>query len=102
MIDPPPVENIRTTVEGAFRHRIYPGDDGILEDPYHCLDCLAEADFFVGKDWKTIPSDVLRLHTSALFLFTGEALRFFLPAFLIAVLDYENADTIEEALITLL
>jgi hypothetical protein len=53
-----------------------------------------------GKDWKTIPDDVLMANRSASAFLTPAAYRYFLPAFMkLAINRYAEADTLVHDLI---
>ncbi|WP_425389086.1 DUF6714 family protein [Cylindrospermum stagnale] len=50
---------------------------------------------FRGKDWKKIPLETLRYNADSLFFFTPQAYRFYLPAYLLASIQfYREADII--------
>lgn len=58
---------------------------------------------FQKRRWSAIGIETLRYHAEALFFFTPQAYRYFLPAYLLAVLeDYEASDIISNVLITTL
>jgi len=80
----------------AFSAVLYPGDDKILIDSTGLdLESNQIADVFRGKKWNEILLDDLRRHHKAVFFFTPEAYRYYLPAYLRATLQhYKRAGTI--------
>jgi hypothetical protein len=60
--------------------------------PHDCLECDEIRRDFDGQSWRTLDENVLRRHaSSALSLFSAEAKRYFLPAWLIrAISDPES------------
>ena len=98
----------RVSLEHAFAKVPYPSDDNITDCEYKrscgnsCLDCLQIADYFHGKNWRREKTKDLRRNEDALNLFTVEALHYFLPAFVWAVLeDKQEADVLYDKLIFL-
>jgi hypothetical protein len=82
-------------IEAAFADTIYPGDVNISNQG-HCFECAEIAEAFRGKNWQEL-HDVrfLRYYDAALSLFKPPAFRYFLPAYMRAVLiDAEVADVI--------
>lgn len=76
----------RRRIEIAFAETPYPGDQNIT--PHECSECAAIRNALKGTDWHDwieAPVAELRRH-AVLPLFSPEALRYFLPAFLIAVI----------------
>ncbi len=79
-------DEIRQRIEEVFASAPYPGDDNIA--PHECGECAAIRNALKGthwRDWLDVPVSELRRHV-VLQLLSPEAVRFFLPAFLIAVL----------------
>jgi len=77
--------SVRQTIESAFAQVGYPGDDNII----HCICpiCRNIAAYFRGTRWEVHSLESLRKHQLALSLFTPEAFRYFLPAFMTRTLD---------------
>ena len=85
----------------SFADVQYPGDEKLVSDNtgYH-LECNQIKAAFKGRHWKEIPLELLRYHSEALFFFTPEAYRFYLPAYLIAgSLHYPDADRIPDSIV---
>lgn len=66
-------------IEAAFADVEYPGD--------HSLYRTNETKELIGKHWKNLPLELLRVQERILYL-SPEALRFYLPAYLIAIATY--------------
>jgi hypothetical protein len=65
-----------------------------------CLECPEIAKAFRGRRWDAVPLETLRYHHEALFLFTDEAYRYFLPAYLTAtVKSYKKAGNISHSVV---
>jgi hypothetical protein len=89
-------------IEHAFATSQYPGDDRLVENPsyWEAPDVVAS---FKGKNWQEIPVEVLFTHRLSLPLFTPEAFRYYLPAYLIAsVLHPNEVDTLTENIFSML
>lgn len=79
-------DEIRQRIEAVFAATPYPGDDNIA--PHDCGECAAIRNALKSTDWRDwieAPVAELRRH-AVLPLFSPEAFRYFLPAFLIAVI----------------
>lgn len=79
-------DEIRHRIEVAFALTPYPGDGNIA--PHDCGECAAIRDALKNTDWRDwleVPVAELRRY-AVLPLLSPEALRYFLPAFLITVL----------------
>ncbi len=73
---------IATAIARAFEHTKRPSDDQIVTDPNSWVaDDLLPA--FQGKDWQEISDETVYLYRLELGYFTPEALRYYLPAFLV-------------------
>jgi hypothetical protein len=83
-------------IEGAFESLSYPGDDDLIGAPTH-WEAPEVLEAFRGKHWKDVPLSVLFTHRLSLPLFSDEAFRFYLPAYLVAALLHpEEVDTLRE------
>src|SRR5689334_6156359 len=90
---------LRESIESAFGDVPHPGDDNITRHA-GCLECAEIADYFRGKSWRGHSMQGLWRIRDALPLLTPEALHYFLPAFMLAVLDApDEADVTPEAII---
>ncbi len=84
-------QDVRRRIIEAFGDVQYPGDNAICSAPPEriavepALQHLISA--FRHQDWRTLDSGVLEHYCDDLPLFTAQALRYFLPAFLILSLD---------------
>ena len=85
----PFVMTIRESIESAFADVPYPGDDNVTRCTHEdCLECDAIAAYFRGTTWRDHTVEQLREHQSAITMFTPEAFRYFLPAFMLQSLGY--------------
>jgi hypothetical protein len=78
-------------IEQAFAAVPYPGDDGICQGVTDEGQCpLSEeeriAAVFRGRHWKEVPLDDLARYSATLCFLTPAAYRFYLPAYLLAVI----------------
>ncbi len=89
---------LQNLIESAFADVPHPGD-------CHITTCSGdEADditaYFRGRTWRGHSSEQLCYHNSAFSFFTEDALIYYLPAFLIALVeDPETANTIAEPIL---
>jgi len=89
---------LKQTIETVFADVPYPGDENITRCPYECRECRRIANFFKGRQWTGQTAEELRQYHVALSLFTPQAFRYFLPAFMLVSLDgYERGDVIPDA-----
>lgn len=95
-----PAEDVRKLIEGAFADTPVPGQTlkDIIAPPRQGDGEERDiADYFRGTTWRGHSAKDLRAHSSALGYFTGEAFRYWLPAFMIAEIDDpDEADVIAE------
>lgn len=71
-------------IKEAFGQTEYPGDN-FLQGSFEGSEPYEEIEPFKGRqDWQSIDPELLDTHSSALSFFSEGALRFFLPAYLIA------------------
>lgn len=82
------VETLTAKVEEAFSDTVYPGDENLTDSTYGEEPEALVNDFREKKDWKSLTPDFLNQAPegwgSALSFFSGAALQFYLPAYLIA------------------
>jgi hypothetical protein len=79
---------IRESIESAFRDVPYPGDDNITRCTHaDCLECAEVAEHFRGMTWHGHTMQSLWRVRDTIPLLTPEALHYFLPAFMLAILD---------------
>jgi hypothetical protein len=97
---------LRGAVERAFADREYPGDDRIADSDsrYESYEGHAVAAFHRGKDWREItlhhlfdnyPGDP----TACLAFMQPEGWRYYLPAYVLMALDWEESDAVGDAVI---
>jgi hypothetical protein len=95
------LERLKSKIKQAFAEAEYPGDDQILYDRDHCLECQQVAADFQGQSWPQMPFKILRFNRESFgSQFTPEGFRFYLPAYLLAAL--EDGDVLEYTLFSLL
>lgn len=77
------LQQLRSAIEIAFVDAAYPGDDKLISHP--CEECFRVRDNFKGTVWKDWTKRDLAEGggTAPLALFTPEAFRFYLPAYLL-------------------
>jgi hypothetical protein len=73
--------SLQETIEAAFKNTPYPGDKNITT--CQCPECEKIGARFRGTTWRDHTLDQLQQHQTAISLFSPEALRFFLPAFMV-------------------
>lgn len=79
-------------ISQAFSDSSYPGDDNISVPTY---DDEGTTEYFKGRKWFGHSVEDLRRHSSSLTFFTNEAFCYFVPAYMLAVIeDAEAADVI--------
>ncbi len=84
-------------IEQAFALVPYPSSERLTT--HRCLECDEIDQYFRGTTWPSHSVEELRLHAAALSLFTPEAFRYFLPAFMLATLqDPDRADVIPDSI----
>jgi hypothetical protein len=99
----------RPSVERAFANRTYPGDDRIADSGprYPSYEGRIVTDFHRGKDWREItlrhlfddyPGDA----TACLAFMQPEGWRYYLPAYLLIALDWEESDAVGDAVVGIL
>jgi hypothetical protein len=89
-------QDTRQLIEAAFADVPYPGDDHIADhqDRLECDDVRA---FFGGKSWRELKLPELYGWHSALNFFTPQALKYYLPGFMLASLGlWREADLIPQ------
>ncbi len=79
-------EQVRQAIRQAFADVPYPGDDAIASRPEHPDGAEVIRDF-KGYGWREVPRGILCYHYSSLSRFSDAALRFYLPAYLLAALE---------------
>ncbi len=88
-------------IESAFREEKYPGDDGLTHGS--SMEAVEVGDFLRARRWQDLRLGELARNHASLFFMTPEALRYYIPAFLVAaVRDYDDSDQIPSSLLSLL
>jgi hypothetical protein len=100
------VDELRRTVERAFAERAYPGDDLIADSDSRYPDYEGHAitRFHRGKRWQEITLGHLREDyegdsTACLAFMTPEGWRYYLPAYLLIALEWNESDAIGDAVV---
>jgi len=85
-------ENIEKLINEAFADVPYPGNNQIID--FRCdwdLEAAEVYRYFGKKHWREIDWKILRdAGTDAIFFFTPQAYRFFLPAYQIACMEHND------------
>lgn len=76
-------------IVAAFEHNTYPGDNFLLGSRQGCEPADEVLPFQGKQNWQELDPEFLDQHGGALHFFSEAALRFFLPAFLLADLRGE-------------
>jgi hypothetical protein len=100
----PSQETARQLVEAAFASRPYPGDEGIADsDPrYDSYEGHAVTAFHRGKRWQEITlrhllDDYAGDPSACLGFMTPEGWRYYLPAYLLIALAWDEGDIVADA-----
>jgi hypothetical protein len=81
-------EELAQRIENEFVEAQYPGDKNIG---------VREVEDFIGqKEWRKVPLAVLARNQAAILIFFPAAYRFYLPAFLCAVLRHPELEYLED------
>lgn len=83
-------------ISKRFHETAYPGDEHIVYDNSgQILECVDIKAAFHGKAWKKIPWQLLVEQNSGLSFFTPEAFCYYLPAYLVAIVErYDEVDVL--------
>ncbi len=79
-------QDVILKIESAFADTPYPGDDRIGWS--HEAESIRE--LFQGMHWRTLPVSFIYEHRVDLMYFTDDGFRFFLPAFMLALLNHPD------------
>jgi hypothetical protein len=80
----PDATALRARIAEAWASAVYPGDDQICAPTY---DDEGVAAYFRGRSWQGHDVASLRYHEAGLSFFTAAAFAYYLPAYMIAVID---------------
>lgn len=91
------LDELKSFIRDAFEEVPYPGDDRIAgcsrsATPFGCDECDGIAEYFKGTTWQEHTPQSIIGCDAAFLLLKPEALHYYLPAFLIALLDDECGD----------
>lgn len=78
-------QNLRTQIIDAFSSVPRPCAGAVTG--HQCEECFELRDTFSPLNWETVPPEVIHDNSAQLSLFTHEAYRYFLPAYLLSCLD---------------
>lgn len=95
------IEFVKNEIKTAFSNIEVPRDDNLLYDNT-CghQECLEIKRIFTGKKWENIKLEDILYKNYVFSFFSKEAYRYYLPAFMIIVLDnYVEADIVSQAVI---
>jgi len=94
-------EEVAELIESAFSRERYPGDSHLTQGP--SMEAAELREFLRGKRWRDLQLEELVRNRESIFFMTPEALRYYIPAFLIAsVRHYADSDQIPSTLLFLL
>ncbi len=81
-------EELAEKIKNEFVETQYPGDNNLG---------VREVEDFIGqKEWRNVPLEVLARNQAAILIFSPAAYRFYLPAFLCAVLRHSELEYLED------
>lgn len=90
------VSELVAAISAAFADVPYPGDDDLVSgDVSYDREYRSVAQAFRGKDWRELSLDFVFVHKDDLPFLSPAALRYFLPAYLLACL--QHADELDTA-----
>lgn len=91
-------------VRESFKVVAYPGDDKLVYDNSAThLECAEIKSAFCGKSWQEVTLAVLLAQNVAVSFFTPQAFQYYLPAYLIAVVEYyEDTDVLPDVVVSVL
>jgi hypothetical protein len=91
-------EDVKAKILGAFAAAPYPGDANLVVDPTGWdPECREIASAFKAKSWNDVCREMVRKYSQALPLFTPEAFRYYLPAYMIASIEPgSDADAVRD------
>jgi len=95
------IEFVKKEIQTAFLNIEYPGDNHLLYHPTcEHEECLEIKRIFTGKIWKNIKLEDIQYQDYVFSFFSTKAYRYYLPAFMIIVLDnYIEADVVAQAVV---
>lgn len=87
-------EEVRKQIESAFLTNTYPGDKKLVIDGEEDPECRFIKLNLIGKHWQDLLQEphFTAVHNVSLSFMTDKAFIYYLPAFLIASLDWYEAD----------
>jgi hypothetical protein len=88
------MQDVRVVIRNAFSSVPKP-PDGHSIAPHRCPECDELALHFLPYDQASLPKEVVQEHYDSLPLLSPEALRHYLPAYLIFALDHPGSDVTE-------
>lgn len=92
------IDEVAEQIEGAFSRESYPGDNHLTEGS--SLEAGDVSSFLKGRRWQDFRVEELARNHESLFFMTPEAVRYYIPAFLIAsVRHYDDSDKIPSTLL---
>ena len=83
-------QQLRAVIMDAFSSTPHPGMQNTTE--HSCGECDELRNTFGPMEWEAIPQDIIDDNFGQLSLFTPEAYRYFLPAYLLRCLDNFDPD----------
>jgi hypothetical protein len=91
-------EEVAEQIRRAFSAAPYPGDNRLTQGS--SLEATQVSNFLKGRRWQDLGVEELALNHESLFFMTPEAIRYYIPAFLIAsVRHYDDSDKIPGTLL---
>jgi len=85
-------------VKEAFQKTTYPGDNNLVEDSFY-LDVIRTGTVLKGIMWETMPFNIIMEVRHKVFFLTPQAFCYYLPAFLLAILEGSKVDSLTGTLV---
>jgi hypothetical protein len=85
-------------VKEAFQKTTYPGDNNLVEDSFY-LDVIRTGTVLKGIMWETMPFNIIMEVRHKVFFLTPQAFCYYLPAFLLAILEGNKVDSLPGTLV---
>jgi len=91
-------EDLADQIEKAFGPEQYPGDNRLAKGS--SMEATEVSTFLRGRRWQDLSVEELTRNHESLFFMTADAVRYYIPAFLIAsVRHYDDSDQIPSTLV---
>src|SRR5262245_19634067 len=83
-------DKLNQKLEAAFSGTARPAPEAIVS--HSCEECFRIRDDFAPHAWPTVPARVIEYHRNSFPLFTPQAFRYYLPAYVIYALHHPESE----------